>query len=760
MDTFGEGIEQQAKTKTIHHRHDHHLVTRILYFQDSLIEMPDVILQALLIFLVDCEEVGSILLPDPVHYGDSGSPGRPIGDNGKIDQHLPEQGDDLCDLRKETNITDRGEAIINQAFYRWRMDSHVRRPWRNHRVAKYGRRSCKYQRMPYGGHTVNVGDVVEMESQGHLILTVNGRVEIGKCKRCGGDGVSRSSHPYSEWQGEDWRDGEWSGVQEDYGEIPGQLSMEGDPMDVGRESRGGCHIEVVNEFPSSPPKESSDHGEYPEMENRPPPEREARIPEHDETKVSTRPGEVAFYETVFHAGLCLPIHPTIRRILHFYNSCPTQLVPNMWRSVVYAVVLWQYYKNPLSLNKFRHLFSLFKNLKPESGWLYYKARQNKNVIKGTTATLRGRRGSFSSSRGTTGNSPLRYLDRQEFCASREGAVQVVGNEGEFHHSRDDPRRGDNSRDNLIEYLGIIRKSHRRVLPRLPDRILLTILGAKFRPLVPGLELSSSSSSLEAWSNPRLPPELRSDGSQPQKFQVSHPIAKGVVIHEKRPRDEVPNISPSKKGKIADDSKGKDAMPPPEPKKKMTKSSKATSRGTPIVTPKEGTSTHPSDVGKLDLDRVISKLFYGVGQVVVLASSLAESGLELRDGKMTQQAQAKSVEMEMVQAQQRTTELEKKVVKFGRNEVVDELRKLREERDATVDGLEKEVAELKKKEVLAKKSAIQEYKSSNDFEEELGIQVLEIDDELALEQEEGKEEEEEEKEEDKEEGKGNTSLISP
>ncbi|GFZ11286.1 hypothetical protein Acr_22g0006840 [Actinidia rufa] len=34
--------------------------------------------------------------------------------------------------------------------------------------------------MTYGGCTVNVGDVVEMESQGHLILTVNGEVKTGE----------------------------------------------------------------------------------------------------------------------------------------------------------------------------------------------------------------------------------------------------------------------------------------------------------------------------------------------------------------------------------------------------------------------------------------------------------------------------------------------------------------------------------------------------------------------------------------------------
>ncbi|GFZ14243.1 hypothetical protein Acr_24g0004330 [Actinidia rufa] len=46
-----------------------------------------------------------------------------------------------------------------------------------------------------------------------------------------------------------------------------------------------------------------------------PPGVHIRLPEVGETIVSTRPGEVAFYEAAFHAGLHLPIHPIIRRIL-------------------------------------------------------------------------------------------------------------------------------------------------------------------------------------------------------------------------------------------------------------------------------------------------------------------------------------------------------------------------------------------------------------------------------------------------------------
>ena len=93
-------------------------------------------------------------------------------------------------------------------------------------------------------------------------------------------------------------------------------------------------------------------------------------------------------------------------------------------------------------------------------------------------------------------------------------------------------------------------------------------------------------------------------------------------------------------------------------------------------------------------------------------------------------------------------------------------------------LEKEIAELKTKEGFIKKSSIEEYKSSDDFQEfvvqatskyfdegfdqckkhvlrlhpELDIQDMEIDDELAQEEDEGEEE--------KEEGDQDNNPISP
>ena len=53
-----------------------------------------------------------------------------------------------------------------------------------------------------------------------------------------------------------------------------------------------------------------------------------RIPKNSEMILSSNDSEVAFYEAAFSAGLRFPMHPTIKRILNFYNICPAQLSPN------------------------------------------------------------------------------------------------------------------------------------------------------------------------------------------------------------------------------------------------------------------------------------------------------------------------------------------------------------------------------------------------------------------------------------------------
>ena len=178
-------------------------------------------------------------------------------------------------------------------------------------------------------------------------------------------------------------------------------------------------IDNVNQSPSSPP-EGSFHGNSPVHRGDPkmdtsslikevnimtqgdldklrkkysfPPGVQIRILEKGETILSTRPGEMAFYEASFLADLRFPMHPIIRRILNHYKLCPTQLSPNVWRCVVCSLVIWRYYKHHISYNEFRCMYSL--NPLPDSGWFYFKARLDKNLLKGLPSNMKGgRRGS-------------------------------------------------------------------------------------------------------------------------------------------------------------------------------------------------------------------------------------------------------------------------------------------------------------------------------------------------------------------------------
>ncbi|GFZ14455.1 hypothetical protein Acr_24g0006450 [Actinidia rufa] len=181
---------------------------------------------------------------------------------------------------------------------------------------------------------------------------------------------------------------------------------------------------------------------------------------------------------------------------------------------------------------------------------------------------------------------------------------------------------------------------------------------------------------------------------------ANPMAKGVVISKKCPQNETPNILSSKKGKQASDAKKKGFMPLLEDKKKgssskalaksMATSSAAASKGVvPAIAPEEGTSVNPGaalglKASMLENPTIAEKLFKEVippvdkeeVEKLDLDRTISNRGKEIRDEAMTQQAWAASIEKR----------------------------------------LEKEVAELKKNEALTKKSAIEEYKSLDDFQE--------------------------------------------
>ncbi|GFY91076.1 hypothetical protein Acr_07g0012720 [Actinidia rufa] len=175
----------------------------------------------------------------------------------------------------------------------------------------------------------------------------------------------------------------------------------------------------------------------------------------------------------------------------------------------------------------------------------------------------------------------------------------------------------------VEYLGAIRGDIRRIarkaFPDPPNLTLIRWLGGKVQDPFTNLFLrgssSNSNSRLESLSDLGLSPKLRSDGivlktrhsfyfirglisvlsaamssrislstltkkSEEKKavtkdassVATSQPFLKGIVIQEKQPREDVPDAT-AKKGRVHD-SKDKEAMLPPPPKR--TKSNKGES----------------------------------------------------------------------------------------------------------------------------------------------------------------------------------------
>ncbi|GFS39304.1 hypothetical protein Acr_00g0062160 [Actinidia rufa] len=374
-----------------------------------------------------------------------------------------------------------------------------------------------------------------------------------------------------------------------------------------------------------------------------------------------------------------------------------------------------------------------------------------------------------------------------------GAAPVASDEGESHHSRDEPRQGDHSQDG-------------------------SATRGKVQPIISGLELggssSSSSSRSEAWLDPRLPsssdqtkiilkkfaqmvegckwssPAAKSTPAKgvhgSVRFELNQtkpmrtgwfgsrffrvfcapltPAAKGVVVGEKCPKEEVPDILPSK------DLNGKGAMPLPEAKQKAKSkatSSVAVSKGAKsVAAPREGTSAKPGDIlgpnaSMMENLAVAEKLLEGLippfdrKEVVVLASSFIGQGRELRDGAMIQYARAESVGTEMARAQQRATKLEGLMVELSvwEQRATEELKKMKEEWDATVEAVEFTASRYFDEGFDFYKRQI------SHFHLDLDILAMRIDADLLEEEKDGEKEGEKEEEKEKHDGeKGDTSLL--
>ncbi|GFS29203.1 hypothetical protein Acr_00g0005790 [Actinidia rufa] len=278
-----------------------------------------------------------------------------------------------------------------------------------------------------------------------------------------------------------------------------------------------------------------------------------------------------------------------------------------------------------------------------------------------------------------------------------GDNTTSGDEGEFVTHEDS-----------VEYLGVIRRD----------------IGGAIRRALPGSVSTSDS---------ELPPELRSDAmsargkakAEKATKTTAKPPTKGVVIREKRTREDDPLIEISE----PDASKGKGAVSSPPPKRFKFNRGAINARGHAA---EAGTSIPGGDMGsesmsdasvarrlltgvipasdkkevdQLSENELVAKSFHALGQVVVFASSLAIRSQEHLHDMDFHMARADSAELELVKAQNRAVKAENRLA---------ELNEEGSEAGTEVDDLKATVAELTNKLAKAKELAIEDFKASGEF----------------------------------------------
>ncbi|GFS45362.1 hypothetical protein Acr_00g0095770 [Actinidia rufa] len=435
-----------------------------------------------------------------------------------------------------------------------------------------------------------------------------------------------------------------------------------------------------------------------------------RLPDEGETITSTRPGEVAFYEAAFSAGLRFPLHPTIRRGIRKFCSEDTPVMLRGGRASSSLSLATNGRSPKERLGRAPQEFRGHKYCNNPPRLYGDKPKVFEEIFRSVEQS-----GCFSVPVLLDSKSYRRVFVSPGSMASRTAGDNLSSREalssssdvGESQHLHEQVRRESPSRDDSIECLGSIRTELRRLLPHIPDLTLLRWTGGKvLDPILDRfLNAPNSNPSSESCSDSSLPVELESDAmSKRVSFKKigeklgktagassGTPVpAKGVMIGEKRAGESITS-SPSKKGKADDGSKGKGVDSRPDDKKKATSSSKASA--VPTVAPArpgEGTSAHlgtilgppPSILGspsvaerllrgvipptnkekveKLTLDQTATKLFHVIGQALVLGSSLAVRSREAGEQASLQEGRVASMETEVARLQKLAADLEQQL----------------------------------------------------------------------------------------------------
>ena len=90
------------------------------------------------------------------------------------------------------------------------------------------------------------------------------------------------------------------------------------------------------------------------------------------------PKMVCFFEVAFENDLRFPLHPFIKRVLHHFNVCLAQLLPNFWGVLVGLLVVFR--DKGLGVPSIALLLDLFSVKEVAEGFLYLSKRSNAPLI--------------------------------------------------------------------------------------------------------------------------------------------------------------------------------------------------------------------------------------------------------------------------------------------------------------------------------------------------------------------------------------------
>ncbi|GFY91275.1 pectin lyase-like superfamily protein [Actinidia rufa] len=226
---------------------------------------------------------------------------------------------------------------------------------------------------------------------------------------------------------------------------------------------------------------------------------------------------------------------------------------------------------------------------PDSGWFYFKARPDKNLFRGSPSNVKGWKTRFFFASGDEWEFPSGTAASNTLRVPRSwGTPGKSCNKLPTLSEVDAKRTGRGPREDrsrrLLRGVEGYRMGGKESLSWRPRRDPPKVAWGKvknpFTNLRPGTTSGfSSGSGSDSISDSELPPELRSDAmsaragaptfgektggkAKAEKATTAKPPTKGIVIREKRTREGVPVIEIGE----PDSSKGKEAAPPPAPKR--------------------------------------------------------------------------------------------------------------------------------------------------------------------------------------------------